>query len=184
VSDIGAKDELLATLRAERERWEGLLAEVGVERFTTPGVCGEWSVKDLLGHLTAFHRVWGAQLKGEMTDVPPTMRDLFDRDSLPEGAEKWTGDEQNAAIHAHYAPLAPALVLGKWREATDMLIGAVESMSDADVATPGRFGRTGDRALATAIEGDTFGHSRFHAAQVRAWLDGRQGQDRGNEEGA
>lgn len=172
MSDEGAKDQLLETLRGERNQWEGLLAEVGEERLTAGGVCGEWSVKDLLGHLTAYQRFWGAQLRAEKLGVQPTMMDLFDRDELPEGAGSWTEEEQNAAIHDFYAPMSQELVLAKWRTASDLLTGAIGMMTEEDVTTPGRFGRTGDQPLSRALEGDTYGHSRFHAAQVRAWLDG------------
>ena len=86
MSDNVTREQLLAALRAERARWEALLAEVGVERLTEPGVAGDWSVKDVLGHLTAYLRAWGARVRAASTGVPPTMRDLFDTDTLPEGA--------------------------------------------------------------------------------------------------
>lgn len=166
-----AKEDLLATLRAERERWEALIAEVGPERMTTPGVCGDQSVKDLLGHLTAYTRRWGAQLRSVTTGRPPTMRELFDVDALPE--EAVTGGEtgQNAAIRALYAPRSLDTVLANWREASDLLLASVTALSAEDIAAPGGIPDTGDHPLAEAIAGDTFGHHAHHAAEVRAWLD-------------
>ncbi len=41
------KDELLETMRAERARWEQVLAQVGEERMTQLRA-GEWSVKDIV----------------------------------------------------------------------------------------------------------------------------------------
>ncbi len=170
-SDPTAKDHLLATLRSERARWEALIAEAGPERLTTPGVCGDQSMKDLLGHLTAYTRRWGAQLRGIVTGTPPTMRDLFDVDVLPE--EALTGGEtgQNAAIRALYAPRSTETVLANWREATDLLLASVAALPDEDIATLGRIPGLGDRPLADGIAGDTFGHHAHHAAEVRAWLD-------------
>ncbi len=167
----GAKDQLLATIGAERARWEALLEEIGEERMTTPGVVGDWSVKDLLGHLTAYTRRWGAQLRGIVTGTPPTMRDLFDVDVLPE--EALTGGEtgQNAAIRALYAPRSTETVLVNWREATDLLLASVAALPNEDIATLGRIPGLGDRPLADGIAGDTFGHHAHHAAEVRAWLD-------------
>ncbi len=171
MSDEQTKDRLLASLRAERERWEALLAEVGEARMTTPGVAGDWSVKDLLGHLAAYFRYWGAQLRGATTGVPPTTRDLFGVETLPEGAGTWTLEDQNAAIHALYAPLPPAVVLAKWRAASDLLSDGVAGLSEEDVAMPGRFAWAGDAPLAEAMAGDTYRHAAEHAAGVRAWLD-------------
>lgn len=165
------KDQLLATLRAERARWEALIAEVGPERLTAPGVCGDQSVKDLLGHLAAYSRGWGARLRSVATGVPPTMREMFDVDALPEGAGEWDEAGQNAAIRAQYAPLSPGTVLAKWREASDLLLASVAALPGDDIATPGRIPGIGDQPLAEAIAGDTFGHHAHHAAEVRAWLD-------------
>jgi len=170
-NETTAKEQLLATLRAERARWEDLIAEVGPERLTTPGVCGDQSVKDLLGHLTAYTRRWGAELDAVVTGVPPTMQDLFDVDALPEGAFEWDETQQNAAIRAQYAPLPPETVLAKWRDATDLLMESVAALDEVGVATPGQIPGTGDYPLTKAIAGDTFGHHAHHAAEVRAWLD-------------
>lgn len=169
MSDAEPKEQLLTVLRAEQTRWEALLEELGPERLTAPGVAGDWSVKDLLGHLAAYLRFWGAQLRGATTGVPPTPRDLFDTEPAPDRYA--TPDEQNAAIHALYAPLPPAVVLAKWRAAFDLLTEAVAALPAADVTTPGRFAWTGDRPLAAAMAGDTYRHSQEHAADVRAWLD-------------
>lgn len=43
---------LAETLRAERARWNALLAHVGMDRMDVPGVDGEWSVKQMVAHLT------------------------------------------------------------------------------------------------------------------------------------
>ena len=171
MSDGMCKEQVIEALGAERARWEALLEEVGAEGMTRPGACGDWSVKDVLGHLAAYLRFWGAQIRGATTGVPPTPRDLFDTDALPEGAGTWTPDEQNAAIHALYAPLPPETVLAKWREAFDLLTTGVETLTDEDVKEAGRFPWAGERPLAEAMAGDTYGHAAAHAMEVRAWLD-------------
>ncbi len=54
---------LASILQAERTRWNTLLAEVGLERIGVPGVEGEWSVKEVVAHLTWYEQsiVEGAQ---------------------------------------------------------------------------------------------------------------------------
>ena len=47
---------LASILQAERRRWNALLAQVGMERMETPGVEGEWSVKELVAHLTWYEQ--------------------------------------------------------------------------------------------------------------------------------
>ena len=50
------KARLLDTMQAERVRWDGLIAQAGEERLTEPGVAGEWSVKDIIAHVTWAER--------------------------------------------------------------------------------------------------------------------------------
>lgn len=169
-SDGMTKDQLLETLRGERARWESLIAEVGEERLAEPGVVGSWSMKDLLAHLTAYQRTWGARIRGELTGVPPTMRDLYDVEQFPEGAENWTLDEQNDAIRANYASLPAPEVLAMWRTSADLLTDGVSALPEADLTTAGRFAWAGEQPLAEAMAGDTYGHAAVHAEQVRAWF--------------
>jgi len=163
------KEQLVAALRAERGRWEALLEEAGEARLTQPGVTGDWAVKDVLGHLTAYVRYWGAQIRGATTGVTPTPRDLFDTATAP--APYRTVDEQNAAIHALYAPLPLPVVLAKWRAAWELVMDGVVALDEADLTTPGRFAWAGDRPLVEAMTGPTLRHPATHAADVRAWLD-------------
>jgi hypothetical protein len=55
------KRELPATIRAEWANWEALLAQVGVERMSEPGVEGDQLVKDLVAHVATYED-WMAQL--------------------------------------------------------------------------------------------------------------------------
>lgn len=171
MNDVMTKERLLATLRDERARWEALLDEVGKARMTEPGVAGSWAMKDLLAHLTAYQRTWGVRIRGELTGVPPSLRDLYDIEHLPEGAGTWTLDEQNEAIRARYDPLPLPVVLAKWRETSDLLADGVAALSEDDLTTPGRFAWSGDQPLAAAMAGDTYGHAQLHGVDVRAWLD-------------
>src|SRR4051794_18108903 len=43
-------------LRAERVQWNALLDQVGIDRMDMPGVEGEWSVKQLVAHLTWYEQ--------------------------------------------------------------------------------------------------------------------------------
>src|SRR5215217_5581558 len=120
-----AKVTLLRVLRTERERWEALLVEVGTARLTQPGVVDDCSVKDLLGHLAAYLRYWGAQLRGVATGKTPTPRELFGTADVPEGLGAVTLDEQNAMIRDRYRPLSVPEVLAEWRQAFDLLVEGV-----------------------------------------------------------
>lgn len=46
--------EQIAELRADREFWRSLAAEVGPRHYTEPGPMGEWSFADMAGHLSGW----------------------------------------------------------------------------------------------------------------------------------
>jgi hypothetical protein len=46
------KSEFLDTLRSVRNTWEVLLANVEKEKMTETSLPGEWSVKDIVAHIT------------------------------------------------------------------------------------------------------------------------------------
>jgi hypothetical protein len=50
------KSELLTRLREAYQRWEAFLDQVGLARMDQPGVNGDWSMKDIIAHLTGWNR--------------------------------------------------------------------------------------------------------------------------------
>ena len=62
--------ELLAQLNSEQKAWEALLAEIGEDRMQEPGVQGEWSIKDIVAHLTAWRRRTVGRLEAVASGQP------------------------------------------------------------------------------------------------------------------
>ena len=46
------KSELLNELQKEYGQWQALLDQIGPARMNQPGVTGDWSIKDIVAHLT------------------------------------------------------------------------------------------------------------------------------------
>ena len=49
------KSELLNWLQEEYQQWEALLDQIRPERMEQPGVNGDWSMKDIVAHLTGWN---------------------------------------------------------------------------------------------------------------------------------
>ena len=80
------KSELLNWLQEEYQQWEALLEQIGPARPDQPGVNGDWSVKDIVAHLTGWQptltaRIQAAQ-RGETEPPPPWPAHLQTEDEI------------------------------------------------------------------------------------------------------
>lgn len=69
------KSELLNALQQEYQSWEAFLDRIGRARMEQPGVNGDWSMKDVVAHLTGWNH-WvllrlRAAARNELEPSPP-----------------------------------------------------------------------------------------------------------------
>jgi hypothetical protein len=157
-----SKAQLLSDLRAEQAQWEALLHDIGDDHMTQPGVAGQWSIKDIIAHLTGWrHRTVGrfqAALRNEPPPPPPWPSHLQ------------TDDEINAWIYAANRDLPLANVLRESRDVFQQLVETLEAFPAADLQDPTRFPwlSAEDLPLTGAAFFDHF-HEE-HEPDMRAWL--------------
>ncbi len=156
-----SKARFLDDLRAEQSQWEALLQEIGEEHMTQPGVAGEWSIKDIVAHLTAWRRRtvgrFQAALRHEPAPPPPWPAQLR------------TDDEINAWFYAADRDRTLADVLRESREVFEQLAGALAAFPEADLLDPARFPWLEGEPLTAAV---LFGHfHEEHEPDMRAWLE-------------
>jgi len=162
-----SKAEVLETIARERAGWEALMVEVGAERMEEPGVAGEWSVKDIVGHLTGWRQQSldriEAALRGEAEPPPPWPAALT------------TDDEINAWIYERTHDRPQGDLLREAEVSYDRLRDAVTALPEEALAAPTRFPWLEGQSLAANITGgDFFGHfHEEHEPDIRAWLDRR-----------
>ena len=80
------KNELIVWLKAEQKAWLELISEIPEDKLELPGVNGEWSIKDIIAHLTTYHidhiLCLKAGLKGEEPADPPWPMNLENLDAI------------------------------------------------------------------------------------------------------
>lgn len=158
------KPQLLEWLQQQNREWEALLSEIGPERMEIPGVNGDWSMKDLIGHLAGWQprltaRLLAAQ-RGEPRPPDPWPVDPTDEDAV------------NAWIYESNRGRSAAEVLAGARLEIRALMAAIEGLPD-DVRI---------ETLEERFHLVWLGDQRFHAGEffdhfhddhetdVRAWL--------------
>ena len=85
------KSELLNWLQDEYQQWEVFLDQIGPTRMGQPGVNGDWSMKDIVAHLTGWNRWLVARLQAAQRSEPEP--------PPPWPAHLQTEDEINAWIY-------------------------------------------------------------------------------------
>jgi hypothetical protein len=156
-----SKARLLDDLQAEQAQWEALLRDIGEDHMTRPGVAGDWSIKDIVAHLTGWRRRtvgrFQAALRHEPEPLPPWPPHLQ------------TDDEINAWIYAANRDCPLTDVLRESREVFQQLVETLDAFPAADLLDPARFPWMEGEPLSGAA---FFGHfHEEHEPDVRAWLE-------------
>lgn len=154
---------LVGLLDAERTRWHDLLAEVGAARLQEPGVEGEWSVKELVAHLTFYERrvVEGAQ------QVLATGSFSRPNDDLA----AMTMDERNAVIAAQARARPLADVLAEADQVFGQLRAIIARAPQDILNDPRILAMPDDVAPWMLVANNSYGHYRQHEQAIRDWLE-------------
>ena len=155
------KAELLNGLQAEYQQWAALLDEIGPARMDQPGVTGDWSIKDIVAHLTGWRRRTVARLQAAQRGegVPPP--------TWP--AHLQTDDEINAWIYESNRGHSVRKVLDDSDHVFQQLLAAIEGLPDEVLSDPAR--HLPWLEAQSIKPSDFFGHfHEEHEQDMRAWL--------------
>jgi Mycothiol maleylpyruvate isomerase N-terminal domain len=151
---------LAEILRAERAQWNALLAQVGADRMEIPGVVGEWSVKQLVAHLTWYEQaiVEGAQ------QVQSTGK--FSR----RRAEGVSMDDVNAQIAAESRERSSSEVLAEADSVFAQMLAVIQAVPTDMLNDSRLLGLPDDVMPWMAVANNSYAHYREHEPELRAWL--------------
>ena len=166
------KDTFVSTLRSGYAAWESILNEVPEERMTEPGAAGEWSVKDLIAHVT-FYEKWTVEW------LEPALRGAAPEWTYVEGDNTASLDERNRRSHEQNRDRSLEDIRAESADVHAQLAAVVEQVPDDVISQDVReFAQpVGDyydegTTVWEAIDGNAAEHYREHTADVRAWLQG------------
>jgi hypothetical protein len=153
--------KLAGILQAERTRWNDLLAQVGRELMDMPGVEGEWSVKQLVAHLTWYERAIIEGAQQAMSTGTFTRR-------RPEGVGM---DEMNARIAEDARTRSVDDVLAEADEVFGQLLGLIAAVPQDILNDPRRLGLPEDMVPWMGVANNSYAHYREHEPALRAWVE-------------
>ncbi len=158
------KSELLNWLQKEYQEWEALLAQIGPTRMEQPGVNGEWSMKDLIGHLTGWNRWLVARMQAAQRSEPEP--------PPPWPAHLEAEDDINAWIYETYRGRSLREILDETDQVHQQLLAVIEELPD-----DARLERIEPAFHLVWLNDERYLASEFfnhyhddHEPDVRAWL--------------
>jgi hypothetical protein len=156
-----SKAQILSDLKNEQAQWEALLADIGEAHMTQPGVAGDWSIKDIVAHLTGWRRRTVARFQAALRHEPAP--------PPPWPPQLQTDDEINAWIYEANRERSLAGVLQDSRAVFQQLMETLSAFPEAELLDPGRFEGLEGEPLTGAV---LFAHfHEEHEPDMRAWLE-------------
>lgn len=149
---------VLNNLLYARRDWDRLLARVGEKDMFRPGVCGQWSVKELIAHITWYDRETEQMIRQRRLGDSPLWQ-------LPT-------DERNEAIarESRFGDLDH--IKGHSLKVFAHLLDAVETADKGAFIDPGYYqDMPGDWQPLEIIAGNTWGHYARHAKHLEQFIE-------------
>lgn len=152
------KPELLQRIRDEQRALEETLARLTHAQMLQPGASGEWTVKDVLAHISAWKRrmiSWtGSHLRGEPPDVP-----------LP-----WDVERMNAETHAKFKDKPLADVMEEFHVSYRESLALVHTLSEEQLRI--EYTDTWPMGpLWLGVAANTHWHYKEHREDIEVWLN-------------
>ena len=156
------KSKILELIHGERQALKAVLGPLSEEQLTWPGVESDWSVKDILAHITDWEqrmvRWIEESMRGEVPERPAPGMTWDDLDRL------------NQEIYLLNKERAPADVLAESDSSYQRALTAVEALAEKDLLDPRRFEwRQGD-PLWHMVAANTWWHYKEHRETISNWL--------------
>jgi len=161
-----SKTKLLQEIQDEHQRLEKTLAIVNAEQMVIPGVIDDWTVKDILAHIT----VWEQRMVGWIADAARGEAVQM----LPPGMTWDDLDVWNEQTYLQHRDRSLEEVLSDFELSYPQALKAVQVISDQELIDPDYFEWRVGEPLWVMVAANTFWHYKEHDESIRAWLEGME----------
>ncbi len=161
------KAKILDGMRTKYAALEDILAPLDEPQMTTEGVNGDWSIKDVLAHISAWHLRLLDRLHAATWNEEPTLSGVVTDEEVARLNEQFYKENKSRPLHD---------VLTDFRTTYLQIVDVVQAMNEEDLIDPHRFAWMRGNPLWYIIAGDTYEHYQEHTATIQQWL-GKTKQD-------
>jgi hypothetical protein len=158
MGDAPNKTEFLEHIRTSRSKLDDVIKIIDPMFMTAPGPCGDWSVKDVLAHIT-----WHEQ---EMFNV------VLNRALV--GSDLWNVslELRNKTIYEENRDRELKDVLDDYKVVFESMMDALETLTDKDLLDASHFGEMPSNWKPwEVIASNTYEHYDDHLTELAVWQE-------------
>jgi hypothetical protein len=167
--DRASVERLVGELVDARQAFTTALADVDPGLMLTPGLVGEWSARELMAHVG----YWAGHAAEALHQAELNASEQFGKDEMDV-------DERNAVVARVAAESDMRMVTQREEASFEALLARLQRADPAWLEERTAYGDT----LEQVVRDDGIDHYREHAADLRAWFDGRDEPEGGTHDGA
>ena len=156
------KTELLEALEDERQEILEMLEALPDEMLLEPGVSGDWTIKDILNHLTFWEGQTVTLLFQASQGMPKPSTVHFGKEPVDALNQRWYEQGKQRPLET---------VWQDWLGVRKQMIRRVTAMSEKDLSDPNRYTWLKGKPLYEWVLNDSIEHEAEHADEIRAWLE-------------
>jgi hypothetical protein len=165
---VETKDQLIKQIETGQQKLEKLLATLSDEQMTQPGVCGAWSIKDMLAHIIEWHYLFlGWYEGGKRGEAVKTPTDDLNWGQI---------DILNQRFYEKHRARPLAEIRAEFKATCQKLYEtALEIPEEHLFAKPAPYAWLRTGVLISYIRPCTSGHYHWASDLIRNWLKAQAG---------
>lgn len=153
------KENLISTLTDGRKDFLNLLKCISREEMEIPGMLEQWSLKDLLIHLTRWEAELVKLLWQAKQGITPTTAH-FSQETIDTLNERWYQESKSRSMD---------MVWGDFLAVRQQTVRRVKEFEDSELNDQQYYPWLKGKTLWEWIAGDSFEHEAEHAQDIRSW---------------
>lgn len=157
------KLKILDEIQAERNNLDKTQGKIPGDQMLSPGLVGNWTVKDMLAHITVWEQRMVRWLEQTALGDEPEM--------LPAGMTWDDLDLWNEQTYQEHLHRDLQEVLSGFQTSYQEALKTVREFPEEDLIDPERYAWRNGRALWLMVAANTYEHYKEHEADLAAWLE-------------
>ena len=158
------RETLQSELEQSRQRLLTLIEDLPDSAFTESGVMADWSLKDILAHISRWEGLCVTMLWKLKQGQHAERFDIQGQDRIDQLNAKWHQEDKDRPLE---------LVMADFKGLRKQTIRRLQQFQDSELENADVFDELRGEPLWKWVAVDTFEHEQEHLTAIKRWLDNR-----------